>query len=323
VRLGTVAIVLTVLLASLVAGAHAGENNYRVGVLSPDAPPPGILQGLRDGLYELGYEEGKTITIESRNARGRTEQLATMAQELVRLKVDAIVAVNTSAAQAAKNATATIPIVITRVADPVRTGLVSSLSRPGGNVTGLSFQTEELIGKRLELLKEAVPRLSSVAVLWYAHNPGSALIASELDPGSVQLGIRLLRLPVQSPTDFSEAFANAARDRAGALIVIDDAFVTSHRSRILELAAKQSLPVMSQFSPYVEEGGLIAYGPSERDMYRRAAHYIDKIFKGAKPADLPIEQPTKYELVINLKTARSLSLTIPQSLLVRADHVIQ
>jgi putative ABC transport system substrate-binding protein len=323
VRLGALALALAVLATPLVVGAQGAKEVYRIGVLSPEVPPPGVLEGFREALHELGYVEGKTITIESRHAGGRKERLAAMAEELVRLKVDAILAVNTAAAQAAKNATAVIPIVITRVADPVRTGLVPSFSRPGGNITGLSFQPEALSGKRLELLKEALPGVSSVAVLWYAPNPGATIIAEEMEPGSVQLGVRLLRLPVQGPSDFVAAFETAARGRAGALIVVDDAFITRHRVQILQLAAKHSLPVFSQFMPFVEGGGLMAYGPSVRQMYRRAAHYVDKILRGAKPADLPIEQPTQYELVINLKKAKAMGLMIPQSLLIRADHVVE
>jgi ABC-type uncharacterized transport system substrate-binding protein len=320
---GVVALVLAVLAAPLVAEAQRPAKVYRIGVLSPEVAPPGLLEAFREGLRELGYVEGKTIIIESRHAGGRNERLVVLAEELVQLRVDAILAINTPAAQAAKNATAAIPIVITRTSDPVRTGLVSSLAHPGGNITGLSFQPEESSGKRIELLKEALPRVSRVAALWYSGNAGAAMVAREMEPGSARLGVELLRLPIQGPSDFVGAFEVAARGRAGALLVVDDAFVTRHRAQILELAAKHSLPVISMFAPFVEGGGLMAYGPSIRDMYRRAAHYVDKILKGAKPADLPIEQPTKFELVINLKKARAMGLTIPQSLLIRADHVVE
>jgi putative tryptophan/tyrosine transport system substrate-binding protein len=309
--------------APLVAEGQQAGKVHRIGVLSPEAPPPGILEGFREGLHELGYVEGKTITIELRHSGGLNDRLAAMAEELVRLRVDAILAINTPAAQAAKKATPSIPIVITRVADPVRTGLVPSLSRPGGNITGLSFQPEELSGKRIELLKETLPGVSRVAALWYMGNPGATIVAKGLESSGVQLGIQILRLPVQSLNDYVGAFETAARGRAGALILVDDAFVTRHRSQILELAAKHSMPVFSLFMPFVEGGGLMAYGPNVRDMYRRAAHYVDKILKGARPADLPIEQPSKFELVINLKKARAMGLTIPPSLLARADQVIE
>ena len=278
---------------------------------------------MRDGLTALGYVEGKTVTIESRHGHGRSDELASITRDLVRLKIDAIVAVNTAAAQAAKDATSTIPIVITRVADPVTTGLVRSLSHPGGNVTGLSFQTEELGGKRLDLLKQAVPGVTSVALLWYGGNPGSSLIARQIEQGGVSLDIRIWKLAVQRPTEIADAIESAARHRVGALIVVDDAFVTSHRAEILQVAAKRSLPVMAQFAPFVEMGALLAYGPSEQDMYRRAASYLDRIIKGAKPGDLPIERPTKFELIVNLKTAKLLGLTMSQSLLLRADRVIE
>jgi putative ABC transport system substrate-binding protein len=267
--------------------------------------------------------EGKNVTIELRHAGGRNERLATMADELVRLRVDAILTINTPAAQAARNATVSIPIVITRTSDPVRTGLVSSLAHPGGNITGLSFQPEESSGKRIEFLKEALPRVNRVAALWYAGNEGAAIVAREMEPGSTRLGIELLKLPIRGPNDFVGAFELAARGRVGALVVVDDAFVTRHRAQILELAGKHSLPVISMFSPFVDGGGLMAYGPSIHAMYRRAAHYVDRIFKGAQPADLPIEQPTRFELVINLKKAKAMGLTIPQALLRRADRIVE
>jgi ABC-type uncharacterized transport system substrate-binding protein len=309
--------------APLVAEGQQAGKVHRIGVLSPEAPPPGILEGFREGLHELGYVEGKTITIELRHSGGLNDRLAAMAEELVRLRVDAILAINTPAAQAAKKATPSIPIVITRVADPVRTGLVPSLSRPGGNITGLSFQPEELSGKRIELLKETLPGVSRVAALWYTGNPGATIVAKGLESSGVQLGIQILRLPVQSLNDYVGAFETAARGRAGALILVDDAFVTRHRSQILELAAKHSMPVFSLFMPFVEGGGLMAYGPNVRDMYRRAAHYVDKILKGARPADLPVEQATKFDLVVNLRTASALGLSMPQSVLAQATEFIQ
>ena len=313
--------------AVLLAGPLAAEAQpvgkvYRIGVLSPEADPR-FFEAFNQRLHELGYMDGKNITLEARHSGGRDERLAVLAGELVRLRVDVIVAVNSPAARAAKTATTTIPIVITRVSDPVKTGLVPSFSRPGGNITGLSFQPEETGVKRLQLLKEAFPGVSRIAALWYTVNPGPAITIRAIEPVSVQLGIKLLKLPVKEASDFPGAFQAAARGRAEALFVIDDVFVTRHGPQILEFAAKRSLPVISQYKEFVDLGGLIAYGPSARDMYRRTADYVDKILQGAKPADLPVEQPSKFELVINLKTAKALGLTIPPSLLGRADEIIQ
>ena len=296
---------------------------YRIGVLSPEIPPPGLLDAFREGLRELGYLEGRDVAIELREAGGNNEQLAALADELVRLNVDVILAVNTPAAQAAKKATATIPIVITRVADPVKSGLVASLSRPGGNVTGLSFIPDEVAPKQLELLKEILPRISRVAVLWYADNPGGAIIASGMESASAQLGVQVLRLPVRGPSDFPGALLAVIEDGAEALAVVDDAVITKYRNEILDLAAKRSMPVVSLYKEFAEAGGLIAYGASPPPIYRRAAHYVDKILKGANPADLPVEQPTKFDSVINLKTAQAQGLSIPQSVLLQATEIIQ
>jgi putative tryptophan/tyrosine transport system substrate-binding protein len=231
--------------------------------------------------------------------------------------------VNTPAAHAAKKATVKIPIVITRVADPVTSGLVPSLSRPGGNITGMSFVPDELSGKRLQLLKETLPGISRVAALWSKDNVGATLIASAIQAASAHLGLKLLRVPVVGPSDFPGALQAAVRDRAEALIVVDDALITAHRTLLVGLATKHSLPVASLFPPVAEAGGLIAYGPSTPDLYRRAADYIDRILKGAEPRSLPIEQPTKFHLAVNLNAARALGLTIPQSLLLRADQLIE
>ena len=311
------------LAAPLAAGAQPEGKVHRIGVLSPEAHPPGLFEMFSQRLHELGYVEGKNLAVESRDAGGQYERLAALANELVRLRVDVIVAVNTPAVQAAKNATTTIPIVMSRISDPVKTGLIPSFSRPGGNITGLSFQPEETSVKRLQLLKETLPRVARVAALWDTANPGAALTIRPIEPASAQLGIQLLKLPVKSPGDFPGAFQAATRGRAEALFVVDDVLVTRYGAQIFEFAAKYSLPVISQYKEFIELGGLMAYGPSTRDMYRRTADYVDKILKGAKPADLPIEQPTTFELVINLKTAKALGLTIPPSLLARADHVIE
>ena len=305
------------------ATAQQAGKIYRIGVLALEIPPPGLLEAFQAELRTLGYVEGKNLAIEARNAGGEGERLAAVADELIRVPVDVILAVNTPAAQAAKKATATLPIVIMRVADPVKSGLVASFARPGGNITGLSFMTEALGAKQLELLKEVFAGLSRVAVLWYAGNRGSALVAEEMGPVSARLGLELLRLPLHGPSDFPGAVEAARRGRAEALIVIDDALITQHRVEILDLAARHALPVVSLYKPFAEAGGLLAYGPNAPAMYRRAAHYVDKILKGAKPSDLPIEQPTKFDLFINLKTAAALGLTIPATILARADEVIE
>ncbi|MBI3062862.1 MAG: ABC transporter substrate-binding protein [Deltaproteobacteria bacterium] len=238
----TFALVLALLLMSVTAEAQQAGRVYRIGVLSPEVPPPGLLEVFQEGLRELGYVEGKNVVIESRNAGGKNERLAVLADELIRLKVDVILAVNTPAAWAAKNATTTIPIVMTRIADPVKSGLVPSLSHPGGNLTGLTFIPDELGAKQLQLLKEILPRISRVAALWNEGNPGSTIHVREMEPAAAKLGLQLLLLPVRGPTDFLGAFQAAAQGRAEALFVQDDALITKHRLQILDLARKHSLP---------------------------------------------------------------------------------
>jgi putative tryptophan/tyrosine transport system substrate-binding protein len=311
------------LAAPLAAEAQQAGTVYRIGILSPEIPPPGLVETVRDELRQLGHIEGKTLTIEARHAEGRNERLPALADELLALKVVAILAVNTSAALAAKRATTTVPIVIARVADPVKSGLVASLSRPGGNVTGVSFMPDVIAVKGLELLKEALPRLSRAAALWYADNPGASIVVDEMQPAAIQLALTLQRLPIRRSSDLVDAFETAVRHRAEAIVVVDDALVTKHRVEIVSLAMKHSLPVLSEYKPFVEVGGLIAYGPSTAAMYRRAAQYVDKILRGTKPGDLPIEQPTKFDLFVNLRTAKALGITIPPSLLARADQVIE
>jgi putative ABC transport system substrate-binding protein len=257
-----------------------------------------------------------------RHAGGRTEQLPALTNELLALKVDVIVAVNTPAAQAAKNATRATPIVIMRTADPVRTGLVSNITRPGGNITGVSFAPEEVSGKRLELLKEMSPRLARVAVL-YSSNPGASLVVDDMEQAAARLGLTLQRLPLRSPADFTAASEAVIRADAGALVLVDDAMITSQKAEILALGRKRSLPVVSIFPHFAEAGGLIAYGPNGPHMYKRAAQYVDSILKGAKPADLPIEQPSRYDLTINVRTAKALGLSVPPSLLLRANRIIE
>jgi len=310
------------LAAPLARGQPAGKV-YRIGVLSPGFPPPGLLEAFRDGLRDLGYIEGKTVAIEWRFAEGRNERLAALADALVRLKVDVIFAVNTPAAQAAKKATTSIPIVIARLADPVGTGLVPSISRPGGNITGLSSITDEVAVKRLEFLKEILPGLSRVAALWNAGNPGARNVVRVIERAAPSLGLQLQLVPVRAPSDFDGAFEAAIGGRAEALFVVDDVLVTTHKVQFLSLAAKHSLPVVASYEEFAKAGALMTFGTSVPYEYRRAAYFVDRILKGARPADLPIEQPTKFLYVINLKTAKALRLNIPQSVLVRADEVIE
>jgi putative ABC transport system substrate-binding protein len=303
-------------------GQQLGKR-YRIGVLSPEAPPPGLLEAFEEGLRELGYVQRENVNFEVMNAGGDDQRLMELANELVRVEVDVILAVNTPAVQAAKKATQAIPIVMTRVADPIKLGIVPSLSHPSGNITGLNFMPDELSGKRLQMLKEIFPSLSHVAVLWYGANPGTTLVVHGMEAPSRELSIKLLLLPVNGPDDFFKAFETAKNGHAEALVVVDDALVTRHRVELLDLATKHSLPVVSLFKPFAEAGALIAYGPSTPPMYRRAAYYVDRILKGVRPADLPVEQPTIFELVINLKTAKTLGLEIPATLLARADEVIE
>jgi putative tryptophan/tyrosine transport system substrate-binding protein len=307
----------------LAAYAQQAAKLYRVGILSPELPPPGFLDAFRQGLRELGYVEGRDITLEVRNAEGYSQRLGALANILAELEVDLILALNTPSVQAAKKATVTIPIVMTQIADPLKSGLVTSLSRPGGNVTGLSFKVDELAGKGLALIKEAFPSLTRVAVLWYTPNPGADIAVSAIKAASRELGLELMLLPVRGQADLVAAFQTASRSRTEALIVLADVVATQHRDEILNLAATHSLAVISQYRAFAEAGALLAFGPNASAMYRRAAYYVDRILKGANAGDLPVEQATKFDLVVNLKTAKTLGVTIPPSLLARADKVIE
>ena len=325
-RLRSIGLLVTLALGFLAAPAPAEAQPtgkvYRIGYLAMFPAPPGreaFLQGLRD----LGWIEGQNITIEYRYAHGRLEQLLDLVAELVRLKVDLIVAVSPQPVQAAKEATTTVPIVMVAVADPVTYGFVTSLARPGGNITGVSLLLPELSAKRLELLREMVPKLSRAAVLWNAANPFRALDLKVAQAGARALGVTLQSLGVRGPDDFDRAFEAASRERARALITLEDPLTFTHRTRIVGLAAKHRLPAIYGLREYVDAGGLMSYAPILLDNFRRAATYVDKILKGTKPADLPVEQPTKFELVINMRTAKAIGLKIPQSLLLRADQVIQ
>jgi putative ABC transport system substrate-binding protein len=307
--------------APLVLDAQPAGKNPRIGILRSGSPPDPFVEAFREGLRELGYVENHNVSLEYRWAEGHDERLPGLVADLVRHQVDVIVAVGSHAALA-KRTTATIPIVMPVSNDPVGTGLVASLARPGGNVTGLAFLSEELPGKWIELLKEVLPRLSRVAVLSYPPSDAGQLRASEVAARS--LGLRLHTLAVKRKEDLATAFAEAQRSRAEALIVLASAFFGGQRSRLVMLAAQHRLPTIYNEREFVtQSGGLMSYGPDLRDLFRRASNYVDRILKGAKPADLPVEQPTKFELVINLKTAKALGLTIPPAVLARADEVIQ
>jgi ABC-type uncharacterized transport system substrate-binding protein len=316
------------LAAPLAAEAQQAAKVARIGFLAVNLaanphPREAFLQGLRD----LGYVEGRNVVIEYRDAEGKPERLPALAAELAALKVDVIVTGGgTPSALAAKQAAKTIPIVFAAAADPVMDGLVTSLARPGGNVTGSSLLTPELVGKCLEQLTQVVPGVSRVGALWQPGTAGERTDKDMLKAADVAaraLGVRLQVVEARGPADFDRAFSNMTRARAGALTVLPNAMFSSERGRLVDLAAKHRLPAVYPLREFVDAGGLMSYGANLADLFRRAATYVDKILKGAKPADLPVEQPTKFELIINLKTAKALGLTIPPSLLQRADEVIQ
>jgi putative ABC transport system substrate-binding protein len=308
----------------LAAGAQTSPKIPRIGYISGAGSSVGdhIVAAFRQGLTQLGHVEGRTIALEVRWAEGRTEGVPELVAELVDLKMDVLVAGSSVVALAAQKATRTIPIVMV-AADPVGLGLVASLARPGGNVTGLSYFNEAIIAKRLQLLKDLVPGLAQVAVL---RNPSVAVHATfwhETEVAARTLGVAPQPLDIRGPDDFEGAFAAATQGNAQALIVLDDALTIAHRPRIVALAASSRLPAMYGLREFPDDGGLMSYGASFVDLFRRAAAYVDKILKGAKPSDLPVEQPTKFELVINRKTANALGLTVPPTLLAQADDVIE
>jgi putative tryptophan/tyrosine transport system substrate-binding protein len=304
------------------ASAQQVKKVSRVGVLTLVSVAFQREAFLR-GLSELGYVEGKNITIEYRSAEGKYDRLPDVAADLVRLKVDVIVTQGTPAAVAAKNATTTIPIVMTGGSDPVATGLVTSLARPGGNITGITIMNEETAGRRLELLKETAAKVFRVAVLWNSTNPGTAVVFKQTQAAAQDLGLQLQSLDVQSVNDLEGAFKTATRSSATALVLLASVPISTHLSQVADLAIKNRLASIYDRSDFVDAGGLMSYGPSTPDMHRRAAAYVDKILKGTKPVDLPVERPTKFELIINLKTAKQIGLTIPPNVLARADRVIK
>ena len=303
--------------------AQQAKKSPRIGVLSSRLGPLPTREGaFQEGLRRLGYVEGQSITIEYRYAEERLDRLPDLVAELVHSKVDVIVAVSTPAIEAAKNATKTIPIIMAGVSDPVGTGFVASLARPGGNVTGLSLQSPELSGKRLELLKEIIPKLSRVAFLVHRQDPGHRLFVKEAQDAGQSLGMRIQPLEAAGFEEIKGAFPAMVRERIGGLIV-QPIFVGTHGLRIADLAARNRLPTISDPTEFADAGGLMSYGPSRSALWHRAATYVDKILKGTKPADIPVEQPTKFEFVINLKTAKQIGVMIPQSVLYRADKVIR
>jgi ABC-type uncharacterized transport system substrate-binding protein len=317
---------LCAVLFALCVSAEAQQAKvHRIGVLTPRSPSDSAPwhRAFREGLHDLGWVEGKNIAIEYRYAQGNRDRLADLAAELLHLKVEVVVVVSVHAARAIQQINKAIPIVMASAADPVQLGLVASLARPSTNITGLSEITPEMAGKRLELLKEMVPKLSRVASPWDPGNDASALSWKEVQSPARQLGLYLHSLEARSPKDFDKAFEDATRARAGAIAVMPAQLFGANLKRIADLAVKSRLPSIWHRSEFVDSGGLAAYGPDRADQFRRAAIYVDKILNGAKPADLPVEQPKKFEFVINLKTAKQIGLTIPPNVLARADRVIK
>ena len=307
------------------ANAQQPKKIPRIGYLGIGAPSasPARIEAFRQGLRELGYVEGKNIVIEHRYAEGKIDRLQAIVAELVGLNVDLIVSAGPTVTRAAKQATVTIPIIMAYDDDPVSNGFVASLARPGGNITGLSTLAPGISGKQLELLKEIVPKLSHVAVLWDAAQPGNPQAFAEINLAADGLGVRRQILDIQDPKDIEPAFRAANKGHANAVLLLGSPVLLSQRRRVADLAVKSRLPAIYGRPEFVEDGGLLYYGTSFNELFRRAAAYVDKLLKGAKPGDLPIEQPTKFELVMNLKAAKQIGLTIPPNVLARADRVIK
>ena len=318
-----ICLLLTVFLHGVSAQAQQPKKIWRIGILASGTPSSmsSRIEAFRQTLRELGYTEGQNVVIDFRYAEANTKRFADLAAELVALKVDVIVTASGAGALAANAATRTIPIVFTALGDPVADGLVTSLSHPGGNITGLTNLSLDLGGKRLELLKDSFPKVSRVAYLWNPDRPAAEL--KDMQTAAQVMGVQLQSLEVRSVADFDRAFEIALREQSQALITWTNPLLTTHRSRVVDFATKNRLPVIFPSREFVEAGGLMSYGPDSLASYRRAAVYVDKILNGAKPADLPVEQPTKFELVINLKTAKQIDLTIPPNVLARADRVIR
>jgi putative ABC transport system substrate-binding protein len=323
--IGLLVIFVTLAACGAVAQAQQPMKIPRIGYQAAASPSvvAARIEAFRQGLRKLGYVEGKNIVIEYRYAEGKLDRLPALAAELVRLNVDVIVTAGPSDTKAAKDATSTIPIVMAFDPDPVRNGFVASLARPGGNITGLSTLAPELSGKQLELLKETVPKLSRVAVLGSSAEPGNAQSLKEVELAAGTFGVKLQYLDVLSPKDIETAFQAAGKGRADAVLLLASPFAAPNRKQIADLAIKSRLPTIYFRSDFVEAGGLMSYGASQNDLDRRAATYVDKILKGRKPADLPVEQPIKFEFIINLQSAKQIGLTIPPNVLARADRVIK
>jgi ABC-type uncharacterized transport system substrate-binding protein len=315
--------VLAAPLAPAVVRAQKPGTIRRVGILHARFPGDTDVEEFRKGLHELGHHEGENLKLEYRWAEGKPERLRALADELVRANVESIFTASTPGALAAKSATATIPIVFVAVGDPVGAGVVSSLARPSGNVTGLTHFSVDLIGKSLELLKEVVPGLRDIAVLAPSSNPTTALKLARIQSAAQVLSLKVQTVEVRRSADFERAFESIRRRKPNALMPLLDILTTTHKKEISDFALAYRLPTFFEQQEFVEAGGLVSYGTSYPAMYRRAATYVDKILKGTKPGDLPVEQPTRFELVINMKTAKALGITIPQSILVRADRVIE
>jgi len=323
-RIGlAVVLALSFILAPLAAAAQQARAAPKIGYLATFSTSGGGIEAFRDALREQGYLDGTNVAVEARFADGHYDRLPALAAELVRLKVDVIVAVTTPAALVAQRATATIPIVFTFSSDPVRNGLVASLARPGGNLTGLTDITAELVQKRLALLKDLAPRVTRVGVLRNPDNPGVAIASDELDSAARRLGLELHGADVRNAGDVESAFAVLTKAHVGSLIVVADGILAQQNGTIARLATSRRLPLMGWNIGWAKAGALLSYGADTRDVQRQATVYVAKILKGSKPVDLPVEQATKFELLINLKTAKTLGLTIPQSILVRADEILQ
>jgi putative ABC transport system substrate-binding protein len=322
---GLLAIFVTLAASGEMAEAQQPTKVPRIGFLgnSTAALEANLVEPFRQGLRDLGYVEGRNILIEYRWAEGKYERFPELIGELVQLKVEVIVTAGTPASLAVKKATTTIPLVMIAVGDPVGTGLITSLAHPGGNITGLTSIASDLEGKRLELLREVIPKLSYVAVLWNPASPFQVVSEKELQAAAQVMRMKVLSLGVQAEEQFDNAFATILKERPGALLVLADRLFLHNRARIMDFATKHRLPGVYAYLELVEAGGLMSYGPSYADMHRRAAIYVDKILKGTKPAELPVERPMKFELVINLKAAKQIGLTIPPNVLVRADKVIK
>ena len=321
-----VSLLTTFLLATIsLAEAQPAKKVFRIGLLSGNrpSPMPSNIEAFRQGLRELGYVEGQNISVEYRFAEGKEERYAILAAELVNLGVDVIVTFGTQATVAAKQATSTIPILVGNAGDLVGEGLVASLARPGGNITGFTSVDPDLSAKRLQLLKEILPKVSRVAVLYHGGPGGDQEELRETQTAAKTLGVQIQPLQVLEPDQFQRAYTAMTKERAQALIIFVGSFIAFHRKELLELAAKIRIPTMCGNPEWSEAGGLISYGNDRRDQFRRVATYVDKILKGTKPADLPVQQPMKYELVINVKTAKEIGVTIPPNVLARADRVIK